>query len=603
MACGIYLITHKDTSQKYVGQSVDIARRWRHHIRGYDLEHSRVERAIRKHGVDKFDFQILTELPNDIKTLNIHEKYWIKFYNTYEDKNHYNLTPGGDFNPMRVPEIARRMSGENHSFFGQHHTLETRRKISESRMGIGRGKRNLAVSESNHRRTGRNHPLYGKNPSEETLRKQSKSKMGEKNSNWGTSKLEQYGGLDVLFEAIERGKTQEDVANKLGISVGAIVSYLHTRGYSWITLKKKLNRAQKYGVIDNHGGLNFLKDCIKGGKTQEDIVKELGLNTVSNIHTYLKYEGYTWAKLIEEVFGYERRSIIDDFGGLDFLKECIREGKSQEAVAKEIGIASTSLESYLKTRGYNWTKLKEEATGKKQCSIDDLGGLDFLKKCIEEGKTKKEITKELGLNNNSSVTYYLNKRGYTWTTFKKEVLGNQHYSIIDNHGGLDFLRKCIKEGKSKEDVAEELNITVGTIAYYLEKRDYNWVKLKKEIFGRERTPIIDKHGGLDFLRKCIKEGKSQNAVAKEIGITRTTLQYYIKNRGYSWAKLKEEATGKKQYSIDDLGGLDFLRKYIKEGKTKKDISAEFKISVSTIDRYLKKRGYNWSQLKKELNMG
>ena len=71
---------------------------------------------------------------------------------------------------------------------------------------------------------------------------------------------------------------------------------------------------------------------------------------------------------------------------------------------------------------------------------------------------------------------------------------------------------------------------------------------------------------------------------------------------WSRPKLKEEAMGKKQYSIDDLGGLDFLRKCIKEGKNKKDISTEFKISVSTIDRYLKKRGYNWSQLKTEVNI-
>ena len=28
-------------------------------------------------------------------------------------KNHYNLTPGGDFNPMLVPEIVEKIYGEN----------------------------------------------------------------------------------------------------------------------------------------------------------------------------------------------------------------------------------------------------------------------------------------------------------------------------------------------------------------------------------------------------------------------------------------------------------------------------------------------------------
>lgn len=94
MACGIYLITHKDTAQKYVGQSNDIKRRWQQHSRGYDVEHSWIDNAIRKHGVDKFIFQIITELHDDENVLLNHERYWIKFYNAYEDKSHYNLTPG-----------------------------------------------------------------------------------------------------------------------------------------------------------------------------------------------------------------------------------------------------------------------------------------------------------------------------------------------------------------------------------------------------------------------------------------------------------------------------------------------------------------------------
>lgn len=41
------------------------------------------------------------------------EEYYIWKYNTYEDKNHYNLTPGGDFCPMKVPEIAKKQSNSS----------------------------------------------------------------------------------------------------------------------------------------------------------------------------------------------------------------------------------------------------------------------------------------------------------------------------------------------------------------------------------------------------------------------------------------------------------------------------------------------------------
>lgn len=361
MISGIYLITRKDTSQKYVGQAKDIKNRWLHHIRGDDIEHSRVEKAIRKHGVNKFDFQIITELPYDKKVLDVHEKYWIKFYNTYKNNNHYNLTPGGDFNPMHVPEIVERMSGENHSFYGKHHTDDTRRKISESRMGKGRGKKNLAVSKSNRRRTGENHPLYGKSPSDETLKKQSESKIGEKNAKWGTSKLEDFGGLDYLYDAVNRGKTLDDVSKESGMSVGAIVSYLNNRGESWITLRKKANRKQKYGIIDEYGGLDFIIKCIKEGKTQEKVSKELGL-TVGNLFTYLKYEGTSWSKLKNEVIG-NKWQFIEDRGGLDFIIGGIKNGKTADEVATDLGIGHSTLWKYLNEKGHTFGQLKKEIFG------------------------------------------------------------------------------------------------------------------------------------------------------------------------------------------------------------------------------------------------
>lgn len=37
------------------------------------------------------------------------EKYWIKYYNTYEDRNHYNETPGGDLPGKNTIHI-----GEDH---------------------------------------------------------------------------------------------------------------------------------------------------------------------------------------------------------------------------------------------------------------------------------------------------------------------------------------------------------------------------------------------------------------------------------------------------------------------------------------------------------
>ena len=123
LKCGIYSITNKKTGQKYIGQSKDITRRlWQHKNKGQDA--SRIDRAIKKHGVNAFEFEILEECkPNELNEL---EEEYIKKYNTYEDENHYNLTSGGDSNYQTSAETRKKMSV---SAFERHNGKGTQRDI------------------------------------------------------------------------------------------------------------------------------------------------------------------------------------------------------------------------------------------------------------------------------------------------------------------------------------------------------------------------------------------------------------------------------------------------------------------------------------------
>lgn len=138
--CGIYLITNKMTGQMYVGQSICIYRRFDEHRRAQGFGHSRIDNAINKYGAENFSFEIIMTIENDTKKLNDAEREWIAILNTYEDKNHYNLTPGGDFSPMKVPEIAAKVSKSRK---GMKFSEETIKKMSKAK-------------------SGENHPLYGK---------------------------------------------------------------------------------------------------------------------------------------------------------------------------------------------------------------------------------------------------------------------------------------------------------------------------------------------------------------------------------------------------------------------------------------------------------
>lgn len=104
MTCGIYRITHRATGRHYVGQSLNIQRRWTDHKRDKDQH---IDRALKKHGVELFEFAILEEcLPEQ---LNERERHWITALDCFSPKG-YNKTLGGQLNSGHTAENRKRFS-------------------------------------------------------------------------------------------------------------------------------------------------------------------------------------------------------------------------------------------------------------------------------------------------------------------------------------------------------------------------------------------------------------------------------------------------------------------------------------------------------------
>lgn len=94
---GIYKITNQINNKIYIGQSINIESRWQKHkyrynnqnYTGYDYY---IYRAMRKYGIDNFNFEVIEECK--ISELDERERFWIKHYDSY--KNGYNETEGGN---------------------------------------------------------------------------------------------------------------------------------------------------------------------------------------------------------------------------------------------------------------------------------------------------------------------------------------------------------------------------------------------------------------------------------------------------------------------------------------------------------------------------
>lgn len=93
---GIYKITNLKTNDCYIGQSLDIYKRWCQHCKcglGIDTPvGNKLYKAMFQYGLQNFTFELLEECPKDTLILNEKEKYFIELYDA---KNFgYNSTGG-----------------------------------------------------------------------------------------------------------------------------------------------------------------------------------------------------------------------------------------------------------------------------------------------------------------------------------------------------------------------------------------------------------------------------------------------------------------------------------------------------------------------------
>lgn len=103
----IYIIRNIETGQGYVGKTIKpIEVRFSEHCVCRPDNHTLIDNTIKKHGKDKFTVELIRQCEDDewVKW----EKYYVKFYKTHWTQGGYNLTWGGDSNPMDDPECRRR---------------------------------------------------------------------------------------------------------------------------------------------------------------------------------------------------------------------------------------------------------------------------------------------------------------------------------------------------------------------------------------------------------------------------------------------------------------------------------------------------------------
>ncbi|MEY4572305.1 MAG: hypothetical protein RLZ10_1531 [Bacteroidota bacterium] len=141
---GIYLITNNINKKVYVGSSQDIKRRFylhKHYLNKGNHTNKHLQSAWDEYGEQNFSFSILEECFDTEKLLE-KEKSYISDYKSTNREIGYNICEdttapmtGRKHTNLSIQKMVENKIGDKNSFYGKHHTDETKAILREQMKG------------------------------------------------------------------------------------------------------------------------------------------------------------------------------------------------------------------------------------------------------------------------------------------------------------------------------------------------------------------------------------------------------------------------------------------------------------------------------------
>lgn len=245
---GIYLITNKLNGKKYVGQSINVNKRWKEHISIAINPKSKkyaIHNAIAKYGSDNFSWEILYYC-SSLNESNALETKLIKQHNCLHPFG-YNLNEGGN---SHVPCDA------------------VKEKIKEK----------LKIVSSLVGKKGKDHPSFGRKISQEQKEEQSKILSGENGPN---KKINSKIAVAIYQEYLN-GESVKTLKTKYNLGKTTILNILNKK--SWKEASKDLPTVD---LKINQCGENYINSKL----TEEEVVE---------IYNKYKTKNHTQSDLAKE---------------------------------------------------------------------------------------------------------------------------------------------------------------------------------------------------------------------------------------------------------------------------------------------------------------
>ena len=203
---GIYKITNIVNNKCYIGQSANLINRIKKHIKTLISGTNRnenLQNAYNKYGTGNFTIEIIEECSKE--SLDEREIFWIDYYKSYDPQYGYNKTKGGtggngyievatqEYQQQIKDKISESNKGKNNPLYGMHcytngaviKYIRDEEVHEYESNGWYKGVPNFVKEKERLANAGENNGFYGKKHSVETKQKLSEVRMGQNNWNCG----------------------------------------------------------------------------------------------------------------------------------------------------------------------------------------------------------------------------------------------------------------------------------------------------------------------------------------------------------------------------------------------------------------------------------
>ena len=244
---------------------------------------------------------------------------------------------------------------------------------------------------------------------------------------------------------------------------------------------------------------------------------------------------------------------IEEMGGVPYIEQKKKEGYNAKETAELIGVSYIILYRYLQSKGLKWRDFGQSD------KITLAGGIDYLINEKKKGKTQEQIALELGYSDSSPIRKYLSRRGYKWRDLEKGNRNKKHTYImpktntsnkkytsnlplkkqLQSYGGVKFLEKKFREGYNLVEISEEFEWDYKYFAQICRELIVEAGVTKEELGYSEpryrHYRLIDKEGGLPYFLESKIGGRSLEDIAGDFGLSHEVVKNYLKFKGVEWS--------------------------------------------------------------------